>query len=102
MPNTPFDRTLIAWNGSRESARALAEATPYLYEAKANTVVVVDEEHPTDLQALIGLDAVKHLQHHGIDARLHRVRNRMHDVAASRRGRLRRRLLDGTVFEKVR
>src|ERR1700730_7371106 len=28
VPNTPFDRTLIAWNGSRESARALAEAMP--------------------------------------------------------------------------
>jgi hypothetical protein len=74
VPNTPFDRTLIAWNGSRESARALAEAMPYLYEAKATTVVVVDEKHPAELQALIGLDAVNHLQHHGIDATLHRVR----------------------------
>ena len=83
VPNTPFDRTLIAWNGSRESARALAEAMPYLYEAKATTVVVVDEKHPAELQALIGLDAVNHLQHHGIDATLHRVRNRTHDVAAA-------------------
>jgi nucleotide-binding universal stress UspA family protein len=83
VPNTRFDRTLITWNGSRESARALAEAMPYLYEAKATTVVVVDEEHPAELQALIGLDAVNHLQHHGIDATLHRVRNRTHDVAAA-------------------
>jgi nucleotide-binding universal stress UspA family protein len=83
VPNTPFDRTLIAWNGSRESARALAEAMPYLYEAKATTVVVVDEKHPAELQALIGLDAVNHLQHHGIDATLHRVRNRTHDVPAA-------------------
>ena len=83
VPNAPFDRTLIAWNGSRESARALAEAMPYLYEAKATTVVVVDEKHPAELQALIGLDAVNHLQHHGIDATLHRVRNRTHDVAAA-------------------
>jgi nucleotide-binding universal stress UspA family protein len=83
VPNTPFDRTLIAWNGSRESARALAEAMPYLYEAKATTVVVVDEKHPAELQALIGLDAVNHHLHHGIDARLHRVRNRTHDVAAA-------------------
>ena len=83
VPNTPLDRTLIAWNGSRESARALAEAMPYLYEAKATTVVVVDEKHPAELQALIGLDAVNHLQHHGIDATLHRVRNRTHDVGAA-------------------
>jgi nucleotide-binding universal stress UspA family protein len=81
VPNTPFVRTLIAWNGSRESARALAEAMPYLYKAKATTVVVVDENHPAELQALIGLDAVNHLRHHGIDARLHRVRNRTYDVA---------------------
>jgi hypothetical protein len=60
----------------------LAEAMPYLYEAKA-TAVVVDEEHPAELQALTGLDAANHLQHHGIDAMLHRVRSRTHDVAAA-------------------
>ena len=60
----------------------LAEAMPYLYEAKA-TAVVVDEEHPAELQALTSLDAANHLQHHAIDAMLHRVRNRTHDVAAA-------------------
>ncbi|SDR63496.1 Nucleotide-binding universal stress protein, UspA family [Rhizobiales bacterium GAS113] len=82
-PTSPFDRILVAWNGSRESARALAEAMPYLYKSKAATVVVVDEEHPAELQALIGTDAINHLQHHGIDASLRRVRDRKHDVAAA-------------------
>jgi hypothetical protein len=41
-----FDRVLVAWNGSRESARALAEARPYLHKAKAAVVVVVDDEPP--------------------------------------------------------
>jgi nucleotide-binding universal stress UspA family protein len=82
-PTAPFDRILIAWNGSRESARALAEAMPYLYKAKATTVMVVDEGCPVELQALIGTDAVNHLQRHGIDASLRRVRDRKHDVAAA-------------------
>lgn len=82
-PKSPLDRILVAWNGTRESARALAEAMPYLHKAKATTVVVVDEERPAGLQRSIGTDAVNHLQHHGIDASLHRVHGRGHDVAAA-------------------
>jgi hypothetical protein len=33
-----FDHILIAWNGSRESTRALAEAMPYLHQAHKVTV----------------------------------------------------------------
>jgi hypothetical protein len=33
-PITPFETVIVAWNGSRESARALAEAVPYLHEAR--------------------------------------------------------------------
>jgi nucleotide-binding universal stress UspA family protein len=120
VPKAPFDRILVAWNGSRESARALAEAMPYLYTAKAATVVVVDEEHPVEVQALIGTDAVKHLRHHGIDASLHRVRHRERDVAAALideaerlevdlmvmggygHSRLREMLLGGVTYELLR
>jgi nucleotide-binding universal stress UspA family protein len=119
-PMSRFNRILVAWNGSRESARALAEAMPYLYTAKAATVVVVDEEHPVEVQALIGTDAVKHLRHHGIDASLHRVRHRERDVAAALideaerlevdlmvmggygHSRLRERLLGGVTYELLR
>jgi hypothetical protein len=31
-PITPFETVIVAWNGSRKSARALAEAIPYLHE----------------------------------------------------------------------
>jgi hypothetical protein len=41
-----FDHVLVAWNGSRESARALAEALPYLHRAQSVTVAVVDELPP--------------------------------------------------------
>ena len=80
VPRPEFRSVLVAWNGSRESARALSEAMPYLSRAKAITVVVVDEGHPTELQALVGHDAVRHLKHHGLEARLRRVLDREHDV----------------------
>jgi nucleotide-binding universal stress UspA family protein len=80
---TPFEHIVVAWNGSRESARALAEALPYLHKATQVTVVVVDEEPPMELQAVLGTDAVNHLKHHEINAVLHHVRMRDADVGAT-------------------
>jgi hypothetical protein len=42
--------------------------------------VVVDEERSTEMQTLIGKDAIHHLHHHGIEARLRRVLDREHDI----------------------
>jgi nucleotide-binding universal stress UspA family protein len=64
----PFDHVVVAWNGSRESARAVAEALPYLHRAKKVTVLAVEAEHAREADTLKANDAVIHLRHHGIDA----------------------------------
>jgi nucleotide-binding universal stress UspA family protein len=63
-----FDNVVVAWNGSRESARALAESLPYLHQARKVGVLVVHSQHPGEADALMGNDAVHHLRHHGINA----------------------------------
>jgi hypothetical protein len=50
------------------SARALAEALPYLHQASKVGVLVVEGEHQTGTDVLKADDAVLHLRHHGISA----------------------------------
>jgi nucleotide-binding universal stress UspA family protein len=97
-PKIAFDRILVAWNGSRESARAVAEGMPFLRQAKEVTVAVITDKRVTEQDALVGADAVNHLKHHGIGAVLHRVNNRKHDVGAALLAEARRRKVDVIVM----
>jgi len=67
-------RVVIAWDGSRESARATHDAIPLMLDAK--TVVLLAFQRPIASSAqgpLPHLDIAAHLQAHGIDARYERV-----------------------------
>ncbi len=73
-----FDRiggcVLVAWNASREAARAVADAMPILAAADSVTVMSVDprggDEGDGDLP---GADIAVHLARHGVKARIERT-----------------------------
>lgn len=63
------DRIMIAWNGSREAARAVADALPFLQKASEVEVVTVDEVKTTADGAGPSVhDVCRHLERHGIKA----------------------------------
>jgi len=74
---------LVAWDGSREAARALAEGMPYLHEARTVTLMVVDDSPEQDPDPMLGAQPVAHLARHGIGADLARVRSRHGDIGAT-------------------
>jgi nucleotide-binding universal stress UspA family protein len=64
-PGTWVGRTsLVAWNGSREAARALADAMPLLEKAQAVEIFTAGDQ---DIGDLPGADIAAHLARHRID-----------------------------------
>jgi nucleotide-binding universal stress UspA family protein len=59
-------RVLVAWNASREAARAIADALPVL--ARADAVEVVAFEPGGDHGAIPGADIAHYLARHGVKA----------------------------------
>lgn len=61
------ERVLIAWNGSREAARAVNDALPFLVKAKAVTILSIDPQSGSAGEgAAPGEDLGLHLARHGI------------------------------------
>jgi nucleotide-binding universal stress UspA family protein len=66
-------RVVIAWTGSRESARAVHDALPLLVEAERVTVLAFQQPSQGEAGPFPDLDIVAHLVAHGVPARYERV-----------------------------
>jgi len=64
-----FDRVMVCWDGSRNAARAVADAMPILQKAKSVEVVVVIGAHGKSKE-LPGADIAHHLARHGLNVQL--------------------------------
>ncbi|MGD9511361.1 MAG: universal stress protein [Geminicoccaceae bacterium] len=62
----PARCTMVAWNGSREAARAVHDALPFLIEAERTIVLSIDG--PAAGTEASGSDLAAHLARHGVRA----------------------------------
>jgi nucleotide-binding universal stress UspA family protein len=61
-------RVLVAWNASREAARAVSDALPFLTRAQRVEVVAFDPERSSDHGEVPGADIALYLARHGVKA----------------------------------
>jgi nucleotide-binding universal stress UspA family protein len=67
----PVKRVMIAWNGSREAARATFDAMPFLKAAESVEVLVIDPpERGDQTPELAGTEIASALSRHGINVTL--------------------------------
>ena len=66
-----LERVMVCWDGSRNAARAIADALPFLTRSKAIDVVQVTDR--TDTGELAGADIAHHLARHGLKIALSRI-----------------------------
>ncbi len=69
---------LLAWNGSRESVRALHDAMPILQAAERVVVMTVNPDDDTD--RIAGADISLHLARHGVKAEVNSTVSRDIDI----------------------
>ncbi|MDP3867791.1 universal stress protein [Phenylobacterium sp.] len=75
-PPALAERVIVAWKGSRESARALRDAWPLLSQAKEVHVLIVSPRGEGGPDGLLQ----RHLENHGLKANL--IVDRSHDASA--------------------
>jgi nucleotide-binding universal stress UspA family protein len=81
-PPTLGQRVTVAWNASREAARAVSDALPFLERAQAVDVVAVNPgDSPFGHGEEPGADIALHLARHGIKVEVERIETRDLDAA---------------------
>ena len=77
-----LDRAMVCWDGSRNAARAIADALPLLARAKAVEVVIVTGE-PGKSDEIAGADIGQHLARHGLKVEVERLVARDIDITST-------------------
>lgn len=73
-PPKEYATILVAWNDSRESARAAAEALPFLRKARQVVVAIVEERGATERQQVeAGADIGRYLSRHEVSAEVRKI-----------------------------
>lgn len=75
-----LDRVMICWDGSRNAARAVADAMPFLVRAKAVNIVIVAAA-PAPGNGVPGADIAQHLARHGLHVEVQHIVSPDLDVA---------------------
>jgi nucleotide-binding universal stress UspA family protein len=75
-----LDRVMTCWDGSRNAARAINDAMPFLARAKAVDVVTIEtkEDRTGEIK---GADIAQHLARHGLNVDLRRINAGDVDIA---------------------
>jgi nucleotide-binding universal stress UspA family protein len=77
-----LDRVMVAWDASRNAARAIADAMPFLERAKAIDVVIVASDRVKS-DEIPGADIGQHLARHGLNVEVKRIVATETDVAST-------------------
>jgi nucleotide-binding universal stress UspA family protein len=64
-PGNAIHRVLVCWRNTREAARAVAEAVPFLEKATKVTILSVDPEQKGDGRSDPLVDIARHISHYG-------------------------------------
>ena len=77
-----LDRVMVCWDASRNAARAIADAMPFLKRARAIDVVIVASERLKS-DEIPGADIGQHLARHGLTVEVKRIVAPDTDVAST-------------------
>jgi nucleotide-binding universal stress UspA family protein len=77
-----LDRVMVCWDASRNAARAVADAMPFLHKAKAVDIVIVASERPKS-DEIPGANIAQHLARHGLKVEVKRIVATETDVAST-------------------
>lgn len=75
-----FQRVLVGWNGSREAARAVADALPFLKTAQETQILSINPGEPE--RHIPGADVAAYLARHGVRAEARQAQSEEIDAAS--------------------